>query len=50
MYLLPSMDLEKLTTSYLGDGCNGYHLSAAMTPVPSLDLGKLPSSLLTADF
>ena len=46
MYLLPSMDFEKLTTSYFEDA----HPSAAITPVPSLDLSKLSSTLLTSDF
>ena len=55
MFLIPSMDLDKITTPYIGDGCgdetSGEHPSAAGTPASSLDLGKLSAtSMLLAGF
>ena len=54
MFLLPSMDLDKITTPYFGDGCgdetNGDHPGAVVTPASSLDLGKLSTSMLPAGF
>ena len=51
MFLLPSMDLDKITTPCFGDETNGDHPSTAVvTPASSLDLGKLSSSMLPAGF